>query len=710
MSAALPADYWEHVYAGVLGKVIGVYLGRPFEGAPYEWIQQRLGDVEYYVHDRLDAPLIVTDDDISGTFTFIRALADHANRPDISSREIGDTWLNYLIERRTVLWWGGLGHATSNTAYLRLAAGIEAPASGSATLNGEMIASEIDAQIFIDGWAMVAPGDPALAASLAERAARVANDGVAIDAARCLAAMESVAFVESDIGRIIETGRSFVSDESRLAELVDALVELRRTEPDWRVARAWLAREHGYKRYGGNVPIVPNHGLIMLSLLYGDGDIDRTLSIVSTCGWDTDCNTGNVGCLMGIRGGLAGFDRARHDWRGPVADRMFLPSADGGRAITDALTESVHLVNSGRALNGMPPIAPKHGARFHFELSGAVQGFAVSGADGVTGALENVAHHSDLGERALALSWDVADGTGDGHSVRAGTPTFLRMDQLHMNTYELLASPTLHSGQRMWARLSAEQGRDAAEPPRARIYVMAYGEGDVLSQVSGPEVALDQARTDLEWLVPDVGGGPIAEAGVEILPARPGHGRVFLDALGWTGAPSTTFRRPEYKATMWRRAWVDAVDQWDASWGPAFRVIQNRGRGLIAQGTNDWQDYRVAATLTPQLCQAGGLAARIRGLRHYYALMVERGGGLVLERYSGTLAHLARRDYDWHLGEPHEFALELIGSNVKAYVDGRLEFEVDDTASGLRAGGVGMVVVEGRVDADAISVQPIDQS
>ena len=28
----IPPDYEERVYAGVLGKIIGVYLGRPFEG------------------------------------------------------------------------------------------------------------------------------------------------------------------------------------------------------------------------------------------------------------------------------------------------------------------------------------------------------------------------------------------------------------------------------------------------------------------------------------------------------------------------------------------------------------------------------------------------------------------------------------------------------------------------------------------------------
>ena len=38
----IPEDYDERVYAGVLGKMIGVYLGRPFEGWTYERIQREL--------------------------------------------------------------------------------------------------------------------------------------------------------------------------------------------------------------------------------------------------------------------------------------------------------------------------------------------------------------------------------------------------------------------------------------------------------------------------------------------------------------------------------------------------------------------------------------------------------------------------------------------------------------------------------------------
>ena len=121
--------YAEKVYAGVLGKVIGVYLGRPFEGWSYEQIQTRLGDIDNYVHESLGVPLLVTDDDISGTFTFARALADNKladNRLDrqLTAKQIGQTWLNYLIEDRTILWWGGLGNSTEHTAFLRLKQGM----------------------------------------------------------------------------------------------------------------------------------------------------------------------------------------------------------------------------------------------------------------------------------------------------------------------------------------------------------------------------------------------------------------------------------------------------------------------------------------------------------------------------------------------------------------------------------------------------------
>ena len=372
---SLPNDYLERVYAGVLGKLIGVYLGRPFEGWSYEAITENLGEINYYVHDRLNVPLIVTDDDISGTFTFVRALEDYAFNRDLSAAQIGHTWLNYLVEEQTVLWWGGMGNSTEHTAYLRLKQGYEPPLSGSVELNGKVVAEQIGSQIFIDGWAMVAPGDPQYAADLAGRAACVSHGGEAIYGAQCLAAMEAQAFVESDINKLIDTGLSVIPDDSIIYYMINDIREWHAKEPDWRVGRELLAERYGYHIYGGNCHMIPNHGLIVFSMLYGENDFQRTLMIVNTCGWDTDCNSGNVGCLMGIKDGLAGLETGP-DYRGPVADRMYIPTADGGNAITDAATQTVTPGQYGtRAARHGADRALKTAPATTSILPGAVQGF-----------------------------------------------------------------------------------------------------------------------------------------------------------------------------------------------------------------------------------------------------------------------------------------------------------------------------------------------
>ena len=267
MRMTLPDDYSERVYAGVLGKVIGVYLGRPFEGWSYQMIQERLGDIEHYVHDKLGVPLIVTDDDISGTFTFVRSLEDNGYSPRIGSEEMGDTWLNYLIENKTILWWGGLGNSTEHTAYLRLKNGIKAPQSGSSALNGRVVSEQIGAQIFIDGWAMVSPDDPDQAAKLATEAARVSHDGEAVYGAVVLAVMESLAFTESDTNRLLDRALGYIPTDSIIKQLIDDVRNWHAQESDWRVTREKLESVYGYDKYGGNCHMIPNHGLIIHSLL-----------------------------------------------------------------------------------------------------------------------------------------------------------------------------------------------------------------------------------------------------------------------------------------------------------------------------------------------------------------------------------------------------------------------------------------------------------
>ena len=205
--------------------------------------------------------------------------------------------------------------------------------------------------------------------------------------------------------------------------------------------------------------MVPNHGLMIFSLLYGDDDFQRTLMIVNTCGWDTDCNSGNIGCLLGIKDGLAGLCSGP-DYRTPVADRLYLPTADGGRAISDAVSETVSLVNVGRALQGLQPIAPKNGARYHFDLPGAVQGFmnedSVEARDVVAISNAHAPELSQDGSYLLALDYQ---GLAPGRIGRVETATFVPSrdvsDYFDKRGYRLLASPKLYPGQTISARVIA---------------------------------------------------------------------------------------------------------------------------------------------------------------------------------------------------------------------------------------------------------------
>ena len=731
---SIPQDYIERVYAGVLGKIIGVYLGRPFEGWSYERIMKELGEIWYYVHDRLGSLLVLTDDDITGTFIFLRALPDYGpygqeygrGYPAPSPAQIGQTWLNYLIEKRTILWWGGLGNSTEHTAYLRLKNGIEAPRSGSMELNSKVVAEQIGAQIFIDGWAMVAPGDPELAVDLARRAASVSHDGEAIYGAQVLAAMEAQAFVETDIEKLLDVGVSFIPGDSVIARMIADIRQWRTQEPDWREAFKLLAANYGYDKYGGNCHMVPNHGLMMLSMLWGDDDFQKTMMIVNTCGWDTDCNAGNVGCLMGIKNGLAGLD-AGPDWRGPVADRIYLPAADGGRAITDAVIETYHVVNIARAMVGEGPLAPKDGARFHFELPGAVQGFrpettaptgkvrveymhghpVIKGGGGSaqgagTVLVENVAGHSEQGTRSLALRYH---HVSTSQPARVATDTFIPVEAIDMPGYELLASPTLYPGQTVRASVAADEGNEI--PITCRLYIRAYGADDKLVRTHGPEAVLEPGGGhEFEWRIGDMGGAPIAEIGIEISSQQRANGTVYLDYMTWDGAPDVTLTRPADGGTMWRRAWVNGVDDYGIWWPEPYRLVQNEGTGLLMQGAREWSDYRVSADVTPHMAESAGIAARVQGMRRYYGLLLCRDGKARLVKALDGNSVLAEANFDWWFGETHELVLQVVGTHIQAWIDGEQIFEVDDTDRPLTGGAIALVCEQGRTATQTVRVCP----
>ena len=700
---ALPPDYIEHVYAGILGKLIGVYLGRPFEGWTYERIMSELGEIEYYVHDHLGDPLVVTDDDVSGTFTFVRALEGCTGPDEISSEAIGRTWLNYIVENRSILCWGGNGIYSEHTAWLNLKRGVAAPDSGSIETNGKTIAEQIGAQIFIDGWAMVAPGNPELAARLARDAARVSHDGEAVHAAMLWAAMESKAFLTSDIDTLIDTGLSVIPGDCGIARLIEEIRDWHRKHPDWRDTRRKIAEFHGYDKYAGNCHVMPNHALMIMSVLYAPDDFSRAQRIVNTSGWDTDCNAGNVGCLLGLMHGLDGLT-AGPDWRGPLSDRMLVSSADGGFAINDAVRMADYISGLGHLVDGTPPpAAPKDGAQFHFSLPGSTQGFRIAtGTDPSAGGRVSGATHD--GNHVLSVEFE---SLGSDRSVVVTTPTFAPREVVRMRTYELMASPLLYSGQVLTASLLADV--ENSGEVTVRLLMRRYGDADSLVDVGGPATTLGPGQSgELSWILPDCASQPIAEVGLSVTSVGPdASGRILLDRMGWNGAPDLVLRPPDERGDFWRRAWVNSADTFTGN-AAGIRISRNQGEGLVIQGTRQWTDYRVDAGMTVHLGGYAGLAARVAGLRRFYAARLCRDGQFqILRVLDDERTVLAAARFPWCPDEPVPLSMTVRGRCISASAGSTVLTADDGSESSFAAGAMGLLVADGAVTADRIRVSPV---
>ncbi|RKD69107.1 ADP-ribosylglycohydrolase family protein [Rhizobium sp. WW_1] len=697
----LPNDYLERVYAGVLGKLIGVYLGRPFEGWTYQKIMDELGPIEYYVHERLNQPLVVTDDDVAGTFTFIRALEDYGIKPNLSAEEIGKAWLNYIVEERSILWWGGNGNSTEHTAWLNLKKGVPAPHSGSIATNGQGVAEQIGAQIFIDGWAMVAPGQPELAARLAEQAGKVSHDGESVHAAMLWAAMEAEAFVASDIDHLIDTGLKMIPSDSQIAKMIKDVRAWHKAHPDWRDTRQKIQDNYGYDRYPGNCHIMPNHALMIMTVLYAPHDFQKAQMIVNTSGWDTDCNAGNVGCLLGIMNGLESIAEGP-DFRGPIADRMLISSADGGNSINDAVRQAYFLTNLGLKLAGQQSLAaPKNGAQFHFSLPGSQQGFRpLTGLDAASGV--RVGNTEFEGSRALTIEYEAL---GPAQSAIVTTPTFSPREMLDMRTYDLMATPLLYSGQTVKARVKGDaQNHGAIE---ARLRVRVYDGRDQLSDIDGQTVAVQPgSEAVLEWTLPDTGGQPIAEIGIVVTgTGRHADGKLLVDYLRWDGTPKLTLKRPAGDGDFWRMAWVNGASFFSKRFKAAFRIAQNRGEGMIIHGTRQWTDYQASGDVMIHLGNYGGLAIRAQGLRRYYGARVTRDGKMqivkVRDEDTKVLAETAfKMEFDKHIA----MKVSAQGPRITFEADGVSVTAEDTSADALHDGGVGLLIHEGALSSNEIRI------
>lgn len=651
----IPNNYVETVYAGFIGMNIGIRLGAPIE--PVAWTYERIRDVYGDIRDYVKTyNTFAADDDANGPVFFIRALYDDAVDRELAPEDVGRAWLNYAREGIGMFWWGGEDISTEHRAYVNLRKGIPAPRSGSIEVNGTEMAEQIGGQIFIDSWGLLFPGQGEKAAEYAEKAASVSHDGNGLYGARFMAACIAKAFDASSMDEIIAEGLRMIPEDSTYARVVHAVMDFHQENPsDFRACRQYLEDHWGYDKYTGVCHIIPNAGVCVLALLYGEGDFARTVEIASMCGWDTDCNAGNVGTILGVYCGLEGIPE---HYRKPINDFIVASSVSGYLNLVDFPAFSRELALLGYRMNGEQ--APEDLVNrvkpgeiyFDFDLPGATHGFRTSNSF-KTPVVRHSEQHACNGRGSLEI---VFDRLVEGDSSKIYYKPFYRREEFNDEKYKPTFAPLAYSGQKVSAQMYVVQWE--GEPVTLTPYVRNTHtkEEKRLAAVT----PVNGQWNELVFELPDTEGAMIDEIGWILESPSPlldrALGSLFIGQFRITG-PS------DYKIDFAKQAKefasITPFSHHRGKWELASGVMRCTADGDSSSYSGNYyaEDMVVEATIKPISGESHCMITRANGIMRHYLAGFDGAGTVSFILQDFGCERLASVPYDWEHGKTYRFKL-----------------------------------------------------
>lgn len=686
----IPTDYVEKVYASILAMNAGIRLGAPVE--PTEWtpeiIANVFGDVRNYVKDYT---VFSADDDANGPIFFLRALLDYAKDNKLEPEHMGKTWLNYMREGIGMIWWGGNQISTEHTAYLNLRKGIQAPKSGSIEVNGEELAEQIGGQIFIDFFGLLFPNNPKKAAEFAEISASVSHDGEGLYGARFIAACISSAFTKKSMLAILEDGLKEIPFDSTYAKVVDAVIKFYEQHPDdFYACRDYLEQNWGYDKYGGICHIIPNAGVCVLALLYGQGDVSRTIEIATMCGWDTDCNAGNVGSIVGVLNGINGI---AENYRKPINDYIVASSVSGYLNIVDLPTLAKQVALVGYRVNGLT--APgtliesykEKDVYFDFSLPGSTHGFKTSYP------FKTFLRHAKDGYRTDGSLEIFIDRMFEGDESTVYYQTFYRRKQFMDEKYAPAFSPTAYSGQTMSMQLKADQYRGA--PFTVTPYIKTTTTEQKI--FIGEPIEMTAEWQKIEYILPDTAGEFIEEVGIHIQSHSDktyrAFGKIYLDEFYITGTPSYSVdfakQAIEFRSVT---GFAQHRGQWSLQQDKLIMTCETDAASFT--GHYYLQDTKVQVTMRPVHGENHHILIRAQGIERYYRAGFENTNELSIVLKDHTkIKVLAKVPFTFEKGRQYVLVARAIGDKLSLSVDGVVYLEVQDNH--FETGMVGFGTITG---------------
>ena len=711
--AIIRDDYPQRVYAGWLGKTIGVRLGAPIESMTHEKIMDHFQHIDGYL---IDYDFFAADDDSNGPIYLVRALEDSCAGHDMQPQDVAEALLNYAPYEHGFFWWGGYGISTEHTAYLNLRRGIKAPESGSIETNGSTVAEQIGGQIFSDCWGLVCPGDAEGAASLAQKASSVTHDGNAMYGGRFLAAAISLAFVEKDIETIIEKALLQIPRDCEYARVSRHIIDFYHNNPDdWKACFREIKANFGYDKYPGACHVIPNAAVMILSMLYGKGSFDKTIEICCMCGWDTDCNAGNVGTVLGVLCGLEGISYPK--WRKDINDFLACSGVMGSMNLTDVAAGAYYMARLGYDLAGLEypeKYRPALGSpdQCWFAFPGSTQGMRVRANPTAAFpykthcALMNTDETAQSCGRALKL---FCCRVTKGQTIDLYKRCYLHPSDFSDSRYDPSFSPILYPGERIKGAVLAPE---YAESFDACMYVLCRSGKRFLSPVTRCEKGQWQ---ELSLDIP-AGDELIEEAGyrfvVDGVDTDKAELCVIVDRL-------LTENRPDYSINLKN----ETVEYWKPTHREISQFTQLKGKARLINGSmylacedyeqvytgkHSWEDYTATITLIPETGYSHKLLFRVQGAIRSYAFGFDgKGRATLLKNLHGEQT-LQSCSFNFEHGRSYTIGVRVQGCRIICFIDGKELFDFTDEDSPLLRGAIGAAVADGSsCSIDAFTVKAI---
>jgi len=289
----LPVEtYVSKMKAGWIGQMAGVGWGAPTE---FQYNGRIIPEAEM-PEWKPEMVNQYNQDDIYVEMTFLQSL--EAYGMDVTYKQAGIDFANSGY----ALW-----HA-NRAGRNNLRSGIAPPDAGHPKFNKH--ADDIDYQIEADYSGLIAPGMPNVAISLGEKFGRLMNYGDGMYGGQFVAGMYAEAFFEKDMEKVVRAGLECIPEGSQYAECIRDVLDWYDEYPDdWKKTWDEIEKKYNdnpdYRRFSCsgaesdfNIDAKINGAYIVMGLLYGEGDPDKTIIISTRCGQDSDCNPSNAAGIL----------------------------------------------------------------------------------------------------------------------------------------------------------------------------------------------------------------------------------------------------------------------------------------------------------------------------------------------------------------------------------------------------------------------------